>query len=291
MKKRPPIPYKVKSKLQKEADSECPFLSNQDIECFEVHHIDENPENNDFENLLFLCANCHTKITKRDISIQEVKRIKSGLAFRMNKVEFVSAFIDSENCSWELSNENEYAFFNTGEESKSPFPIINFTFINHSSRTIILKRINLKAKFLPRGISGIPKASVLKPLTKFQIQITEENNFLNLSNPIQVPSDIAFFFQIELSKKSCGEIYEIKGRVILNFSFEFSNSITLTIPKLFLNCTSDEERFKISTLSNETFKIPKLSDVFKGGNFIEKISPLPGRDPSRNIAPQKKNNS
>lgn len=249
MKKRPPIPYKVKSKLQKEIDSECPFCNNREVEYFEFHHIDENPENNSEVNLLLLCANCHTKITKGDISFEEVKRIKTGLTLRMNKVEFVSAFVDSDNCSWELSDENECAFFNTHEESKSPFPIINFTFINHSSKTIILKRINLKVKFLPRGISGIPMASVLKPLSKYQIQIADGNNFLNLNNPIQVPSYVALLFQIELSKKSYDEIYEIKGRVILNFSFEFSDSITLTIPKLFLNCNSEDEGFKIYMLS------------------------------------------
>ena len=28
----------------------------------QVHHIDENPENNDLENLIPLCASCHLKI-------------------------------------------------------------------------------------------------------------------------------------------------------------------------------------------------------------------------------------
>ncbi len=28
----------------------------------QVHHIDENPENNDIENLIPLCASCHLKI-------------------------------------------------------------------------------------------------------------------------------------------------------------------------------------------------------------------------------------
>ena len=30
----------------------------------QVHHIDENPENNDLENLIPLCAACHLKIEK-----------------------------------------------------------------------------------------------------------------------------------------------------------------------------------------------------------------------------------
>ena len=33
-------------------------------DLLQVHHIDENPENNNFENLIPLCATCHLKIEK-----------------------------------------------------------------------------------------------------------------------------------------------------------------------------------------------------------------------------------
>ena len=33
-------------------------------DLLQVHHIDENPENNDFENLIPLCATCHLRIEK-----------------------------------------------------------------------------------------------------------------------------------------------------------------------------------------------------------------------------------
>ena len=36
---------------------------NEDIDVLEVHHIDENRENNTLENLLILCPNCHRKLT------------------------------------------------------------------------------------------------------------------------------------------------------------------------------------------------------------------------------------
>jgi hypothetical protein len=78
-KKRPAIPYKIKSLLQKEVNSTCPFCTNEDVDHFQIHHIDENPENNKFENLLMVCANCHSKITKGDISQTNVLEKKQDL--------------------------------------------------------------------------------------------------------------------------------------------------------------------------------------------------------------------
>lgn len=70
-KKRPAIPYKIKAFLQKQINSICPFCSNDEVEHFVIHHIDENPENNDKSNLIMLCPICHSKITKGDI-IKEI---------------------------------------------------------------------------------------------------------------------------------------------------------------------------------------------------------------------------
>lgn len=76
MKTRNPIPYKTKSILQKEIGSVCPFCENKDVEHFEIHHIDENPENNELSNLIMLCPTCHSKITKGDITKDEVIKTK-----------------------------------------------------------------------------------------------------------------------------------------------------------------------------------------------------------------------
>lgn len=78
-KKRKSIPPKIKALLQKEINSSCPFCSNDDVGHFQVHHIDENVENNEIDNLLMLCPTCHSKITKKDILEKEVIRIKSNI--------------------------------------------------------------------------------------------------------------------------------------------------------------------------------------------------------------------
>jgi HNH endonuclease len=251
MKSRPKIPPKVKAKLQKEIYSECPFCQNQEVEYFEIHHIDENPENNNLSNLILICANCHAKITKGDISEDEVKQMKNKLPYLLKNVEFVLATIDSKNCAWNANAENDFAFFISDDERKSPFPIFSFTIINHRNRTIILKKIHLKVKNLPRGISGFPQAKILKPLAKYLIEIKGATNTLILENPIQLPANESVMFQVELSEKFMEkkERYEIQGRKVLYFSFEFSDNIVLAVPNLYLNCKSESDEIKISILN------------------------------------------
>lgn len=78
-KQRKTIPNKTKALLQREIKSQCPFCANEDVDHFQIHHIDETPSNNEFDNLLMLCPNCHSKITKGDIRIDEVISIKKTL--------------------------------------------------------------------------------------------------------------------------------------------------------------------------------------------------------------------
>jgi Zn finger protein HypA/HybF involved in hydrogenase expression len=79
-KKRPVIPYKTKALLLKEVNLKCAFCTNNDVHHFQVHHIDENPSNNSFNNLIMVCPNCHSKITKGDIRRVTVTKIKQDLS-------------------------------------------------------------------------------------------------------------------------------------------------------------------------------------------------------------------
>lgn len=71
-----PKENKIRAELQKEIGSICPFCESDDVGHFEIHHIDENPSNNEIGNLLLLCPTCHSKITKRDISNIDVYKKK-----------------------------------------------------------------------------------------------------------------------------------------------------------------------------------------------------------------------
>lgn len=60
------------------------MCENEEVDHFQIHHIDENPENDEFDNLLMLCPICHSKITKGDIRRSDVILLKQSL--RKSKV-------------------------------------------------------------------------------------------------------------------------------------------------------------------------------------------------------------
>ncbi|MBK8872390.1 MAG: HNH endonuclease [Bacteroidetes bacterium] len=106
MKNRKPIPYKIKAILQKEIGSVCPFCTNKDVEHFEIHHIDENPEKNELSNLIMLCPTCHSKITKGDISLQTV--IETKIKVSKPKREIPKELIEIGKQIWEKRNSSFY---------------------------------------------------------------------------------------------------------------------------------------------------------------------------------------
>lgn len=166
---------KVRSILQQDVNSTCPFCENNEVGYFQIHHIDENPENNKLSNLLLLCPTCHSKITKGDISRKEVEQVKATTSVRQN-VEFASISVDSKNCSWESYDDVENAFVNNHKDN-SEFPILNFSFINHTTKTILLKEIKLKAKHFFSGLSGINQPRILKSVAKFKIELPSEKKY------------------------------------------------------------------------------------------------------------------
>lgn len=48
----------------------------EDIDVLEVHHIDENRQNNDDSNLIILCPICHRKLTSHKYKLIERNRIE-----------------------------------------------------------------------------------------------------------------------------------------------------------------------------------------------------------------------
>ena len=244
-----PKENKVRAELQKEIHSKCPLCDNQDVGHFEIHHIDEDPSNNEIINLLLICPICHSKITKNDITLEMVKSVKEQLEYKNAGGEFVSALIDSKQCSWECVNEPNI-FFNS-HSNNSPFPVISFTLINHVGKTLVLKTIKLKVNRLESGISGIPRAAVLKSLVKYKVSIDsgKNENVYHLAEPIQLPSNQAVKFDLELYEKMTDTENVIQGRMILFFVLEFSNNIAISVPKIYLNCKDENEGLKIFHLS------------------------------------------
>lgn len=244
------IPKKtlMRSLLQQEINSLCPFCNNTDVGHFQIHHIDENPQNNQFSNLILICPICHSKITKGEILYNFVVEKKNTLKHTLT-IECANTSISHTMCSWENYPETENAFCQN-DKKLSPFPIINFSFINNSDRTILFKEIQLEANDISSGISGIPKVSILKPISSFNIEIPVVNKKITfkIDNEIQIPSKHAFKIQVQLFEKFNSLIVSPTGKRVLYFRFVFNN-IILEIEPIFLNCRGLNDNNEIVYLS------------------------------------------
>jgi len=80
-KKRITIPKLTEKRLYQEANNSCAFCPEFDVAVLEIHHIDEDPSNNEPANLLLVCSSCHTKITKGLYSTADVVTRKRELAW------------------------------------------------------------------------------------------------------------------------------------------------------------------------------------------------------------------
>jgi len=241
IRRRIPQEGKIRSQLQQEINSVCPFCDNTDVGHFQVHHINGEPNQNEFKNLLLVCPACHSKITKGDINQQEVVAIKTGLP--NSNIEFVSVTIDSKNCSWTSYDDFPNAFLDR-ESEKSPFPIFNFSLINHTKQTILLTAIKIGTKHLYSGLSGFPSPRVLRSSVKYRFPVSGSEEYVThiLEDELEIPSQQAFKFQVELFEGGRGDLkYEIDGRKILYFLFVFGKYF-IKIPDVFLNCKGEDDK-------------------------------------------------
>jgi len=80
-KQRKSVSALTSKKLYQEADNRCPFCGVADVAVLEIHHIDGDPSNNQIENLIVVCGNCHSKITRGEISPADVHAKKMELSW------------------------------------------------------------------------------------------------------------------------------------------------------------------------------------------------------------------
>lgn len=240
-----PQKNKVRAELQKEINSVCPFCDNDDVGHFEIHHIDEIPSNNEPYNLLLLCPICHSKITKNEISRVKVQNIKKSLLGKESEVRLISVSLDLKNCGWDYIEgiTGAYQFTNI---HKYAYPILNFSLINNSGKTVLLTNIKIKSKILPVGLSGpsIPLPNVLKPSIKYELEIpknTETNNVI-LENEIEIPKSRAFKFQTEFYCKYKKSVYPPLGKYVLYLELYFNNDFNIEVPPILFNCKSEDEQ-------------------------------------------------
>ena len=79
---RKQIPSLIRKKITQESQSICPFCGEDDVATGEIHHIIPLSEggNSTEDNLIYLCSNCHSKITQGQITRGKVVKDKHMLA-------------------------------------------------------------------------------------------------------------------------------------------------------------------------------------------------------------------
>ena len=75
-KKRLTLSKTTEKRVFQQAGSICGFCPEHEIASLQVHHLDGDPSNNELDNLLVVCATCHTKITGGLISEADARAKK-----------------------------------------------------------------------------------------------------------------------------------------------------------------------------------------------------------------------
>jgi len=248
MSKRKPIPQKtkVRSELQKEIGSVCPFCTNEEVGHFEIHHIDEDPSNHKIENLILLCPTCQSKITKGSISQKSVVDIKTSLQNTIANIQFISVKIDEKNCGWMPIKESSNAF--EVVNYKPLFPIFIFSLISNSNKTVLLTSIRTLRKNIPTGMSGphIPLPRILRASAKYNVQLPPLNQWKEtvLEDELEIPASAAFKFKIELFAESMDWFKPSSGKYAIFFELGFNNSFFVKVPMILLNSNSYYEKLE-----------------------------------------------
>lgn len=139
-----PQANKVRAELQKEIGSTCPFCDSQDVGHFEIHHIDNDPSNNDALNLILLCPTCHSKITKGDIAPIEVKERKIGLLMNLKKESNKEHVINIEKINNAVIGDNNNVTIKQAKKTVIKYPEGCIGFDQHKANYIsnLIKRYN-----------------------------------------------------------------------------------------------------------------------------------------------------
>ena len=216
-KKRTSIPKvaKVKAELQSEINSVCPFCESTEVGHFEIHHIDENPANNGTENLILICPNCHSKVTKGDISQIEVlkKKILSVNRKNSNGKEKSSVNFNGKVGNAVVGDNNRISIKNSPKKQKAKYPegCIGFDTVKANYIAHLIKRYN-EYKEYEVG-KGNVRYGVLGAHLKKRYKIGPTRTIYNV--PITRFDELSHYIQ---SRIDGTKLAKIKGRTHKNYS-------------------------------------------------------------------------
>lgn len=207
---------KVRAELQREIASACPFCDSTDVGHFEIHHIDENPSNNENGNLLLLCPTCHSKITKGDIPVTEVFKKKISLIqnslLNQPKTGKVITFNGTVNAPV-VGDNNNVSIKNIRKSTKQKYPegCIGFETVKANYIGHLIQRYNEYKEY--EVSKGKVNYAVFSSHLKKQYKIGATRTLYNL--PTEKFEDLVSYIH---SRINSTKLAKIKGRGHKNYS-------------------------------------------------------------------------
>ncbi|MCF8242579.1 MAG: HNH endonuclease [Melioribacteraceae bacterium] len=224
MNKRKTIPQqnKVRSILQQEINSCCPFCENNDVGHFEIHHIDENPSNNDINNLILLCPICHSKITKGDIPQSEVRKKKLKIYSSTPEKKPTQIFyINSNRAPSIMGNNNKVTIKNVkstkAKKSKYPEGCIGYENLKANYVSYLITRYH-ECKEYEVGKAQMNYAMFSSHLKK-QFKIGKTRTIYNV--PVERFDELAAYIQSRILKTKLGNILNSRNQKIFSSFQEY----------------------------------------------------------------------
>lgn len=247
LKKRSAIPQitKVRALLQKEINSRCPMndCGDQDVQYFEIHHIDSNTSNNKIENLLLVCRKCHAKITSGELEYYVVKKVKNNVNNLNGNIEFILFELDDTRCAWKNYKHENAAFYSMSKRSN---PVFMCNFINHYNKTLMLSHIKIKSEVMFSGFSGHQiEMKAVNSAANYSFPLFSQKKQLRypLDPPIQIPASSAARFSVAFHLKGHeNEKKAITGRWLIEITLCFGSRIEKKIDRICLNCKDENDR-------------------------------------------------
>ena len=84
---------KIKDRLYLEADDACAVCGIRGIQILTIHHIDRIPSNNEYDNQIVLCRNCHNSHHQgKGLSTKQIKERKRHLIEKTLTTQRQNAF-------------------------------------------------------------------------------------------------------------------------------------------------------------------------------------------------------
>uniref|UniRef100_Q3AR05 HNH nuclease n=1 Tax=Chlorobium chlorochromatii (strain CaD3) TaxID=340177 RepID=Q3AR05_CHLCH len=220
--KKIPMENKVRAELQKQISSKCPFCENEDVGHFQIHHIDENHDNNEILNLILICPNCHSKMTKKEIAQEIVfkKKIELLSSQVSNKKEQSSKTINFNNSKVgnNIIGDNNIIITKT-QKSKYPEGCIGFDSIKANYIGYLISRFN-EYKEYEVG-KGNVKYGLFGAQLKKYYKIGSTRTIYNL--PIEKFDDLVQLIQSKINGTKLAKVKGKNHKNYLNFN-EYTKS-------------------------------------------------------------------